>query len=283
MPNPMIIAGVQMDVAFAKPNENRARIEELLRKAVAEHSPHLVVFPECAITGYCFESLDEAKTCAEPIPGPSTEHFVKVCKELNVFVVFGLLEADGDRVFNATVQIGPQGLVGSYRKIHLPGIGVDHFTTPGDRPFEVTPADDLKVGMIICYDVGFPESTRCLTLAGVDLVVVPTNWPPGAECIAEHAMSTRAMENKIYMMAVNRVGTERGFQFIGRSSICAPNGTMVTSANATEETIIVAEIDVQLARNKFIERAPNGAHSIDRLRDRRPDMYGPIVAPRQEL
>ena len=203
----------------------------------------------------------------------------KQCLELGVFMIFGLLEADGERLFNTAVQIGPQGLVGSYRKIHLPGLGVDHFTTPGDRPFAVTLADELRVGMSICHDVGFPESTRCLALAGADLVVVPTNWPPGAECIAEHAIRTRAMENKVYMMAVNRVGTERGFQFIGQSSICDPSGTLITSANATEETILVAEIDVEQARQKYIERAPGGAHSIDRVKDRRPEMYGPIVEP----
>ncbi len=275
----MIIAGVQMDVALAKPSENRARVEQQLRQAVSEHKPHLVVFPECALTGYCFGSLEEAMPYAETVPGPSTEYFVKVCQELGVFMIFGLLEADGERLFNTAVQIGPQGLVGSYRKIHLPGLGVDHFTTPGDRPFAVTLADELRVGMSICYDVGFPESTRCLALAGADLVVVPTNWPPGAECIAEHAIRTRAMENKVYMMAVNRVGTERGFQFIGQSSICDPSGTLITSANATEETILVAEIDVEQARQKYIERAPGGAHSIDRVKDRRPEMYGPIVEP----
>jgi predicted amidohydrolase len=277
MTSPLIVAGVQMDVTLAKPEQNRTRIEERLRQAVADHQPNLVVFPECAITGYCFKSLEEARPFAETLPGPTTKHFARVCKELNVFMVLGLLEADGERVFNVAVMLGPQGLVGSYRKIHLPSIGVDHFTTPGDRPFAITPADDLKVGMSICYDAGFPEATRCLALQGADLIVLPTNWPPGAECVAEHVIATRAMENKVYMMAVNRVGRERGFQFIGRSSICDPDGGIIASAGDTEEIILVAEIDVERARKKYVERAPGGQHSIDRFKDRRPEMYGPVV------
>lgn len=130
------IAGVQMDIAFGDPQANLRRMSQTLA-TTAEGGSQLTVFPECALTGYCFNSRQEAMPLAETIPGPSTERVGKLCRELDVHCVFGLLEIDGDRLFNACVLVGPQGLVGSYRKVHLPYLGVDAFAAPGDRPFAV--------------------------------------------------------------------------------------------------------------------------------------------------
>src|SRR5262249_36551891 len=116
------------------------------------------------------------------------------------------------------------------------------------------------------------------TLLGADLIVLPTNWPPGAECLAEHAIRTRAMENGIYYVAVNRVGEERGTTFIGRSSICAPNVDGLAMPLVVHEEMLSPEVDPDRARNKRIVRTP-GKHVIDRAADRRPDMYGPLVTP----
>jgi len=132
--------------------------------------------------------------------------------------------------------------------------------------------------MSICYDSAFPESSRVMTIQGADLIALPTNWPPGAECVAEHVIATRAMENAVYFAAVNRVGTERGFEFIGRSRICAPNGETLAVSTGTDEEILYAEIDPEQARNKRVVRVP-GKHAIDRLADRRPEMYGLLVEP----
>ena len=147
----------------------------------------------------------------------------------------------GDEVFNAAVLAGPDGLVGSYRKVHLPFLGVDRFTTPGNRPFEVFDVAGVRVGILICYDGGFPEAVRELALRNADLVVLPTNWPPGAETMAEYAVNTRAMENAIYFLAANRVGKERGFRFIGTSRICDPAGNTLAGANGQDECVIRAE------------------------------------------
>ena len=163
-----------------------------------------------------------------------------------------------------------------YRKIHLPFLGMDRFTTPGDRPFAVHEAAGMRIGMNICYDGGFPESARVMTLQGADLVVLPTNWPPGAECMAGCAVNTRAMENNIYYAACDRVGDERGFHFIGQSKICDPRGDTLAEAPHDREEIIYAQIDVAKARDKKIVRVPK-LHEIDRVRDRRPEMYGEIV------
>jgi predicted amidohydrolase len=189
-----------------------------------------------------------------------------------------MLEADGSRVFNAAVLVGPEGVVGSYRKVHIPYLGVDRYTTPGDRPFAVHEAAGVRIGMNICYDAAFPEAARCLALLGADLIALPTNWPPGAECMAANSIASRAMENAVYYAAINRVGAEAGFTFIGRSSICAPNGSVLAAAGETGEQVLYADIDVALARRKHIVRVAD-KHEINRFADRRPEMYSPLVEP----
>ena len=275
MAEPLTIAAVQMNVEFSDKESNLRRMLSFLEQTAAEGA-QLTVFPECALTGYCFDSLEEARPLAEPIPGPSTEKMTQACRRLNGYVVYGLLEADGERVFNACVLVGPHGVVGSYRKVHLPFLGVDRFTTPGDRPFAVHDAGGIRVGMNICYDGSFPEVARVMMLDGADLIVLPTNWPPGSECMASCAVNTRAMENQLYYLAVNRVGTERGFRFIGSSKICAPGGSTVVEATHENEAILYASVDVDQARNKHLVRVPK-LHEIDRLKDRRPEMYGRLV------
>jgi predicted amidohydrolase len=270
------IAGVQMNVSFADKTANLERIIKST-EAAALDGAKLVAFPECAIPGYCFESRDEALPFAETIPGPATEQLSAVCRRFDVSVIVGLLERDGDRLFNACVLVGPRGVSGSYRKVHLPYLGVDRFTTPGDRPFAVTDAGNLRIGMSICYDLAFPETARVLALEGADLIVLPTNWPPGAECTADFVVNTRALENKVYFMAVNRVGVERGFEFIGKSKICDVHGNTLIVAEHTRETTLYAEIDVAEARKKRIVRVPD-KHIIDRFADRRPEMYGRIAS-----
>jgi predicted amidohydrolase len=273
------IAGVQMDIQLGEVDKNLSRMCEKLTEA-SRGGAYLTVFPECAVPGYCFSSLEEALPYAQTVPGPATDRMVQKCAELKCFALFGMLERDGNRVFNAAVLVGPEGVVGSYRKIHLPFLGIDMFSTPGDRPFAVQSAGPVRVGMNICYDAAFPETARCLSLLGADLIALPTNWPPGAECTAECVINARAMENGVYFIAVNRVGTERGFSFIGRSKIVDPVGKTLAEALTLGEEILYADIDPEWARNKHVIRVP-GKHEIDRLADRRPEMYGPIVEPHQ--
>lgn len=277
----MKIAAVQMDVRIGEVDQNLGAIEARLRETVSSGAA-LSVFPECAVTGYCFESLDEAREFAQPVTGPATQQLAALCRELDTHTVFGMLEADGDRVFNTAVLVGPDGLIGSYRKVHLPFLGVDMFSSFGDVEFQVHQAGDLRVGMNICYDSAFPEAARSLTLLGADLIALPTNWPPGAECVAGFVINARAMENAVYFAAANRVGEERGFRFIGRSRICAPNGQTLATSNDDSETILYADIDPELARNKLAVREP-GRHAIDRMADRRPEMYGALTQPHSLL
>ena len=276
MSNQHKIAGVQMDVELANVEGNRQKMLGHLRET-AENGASLAVFPECAVTGYCFDSLEEAMEVAEEADGETCEIFAEACKESGQHVVYGYLEKSGDQLFNGLNLVGPSGRVGSYRKIHLPFLGVDRFTTVGDR-FPVFDIGWARVGLHICYDGSFPESGRCLALEGADLLVLPTNWPPGSLSAADVIPNARAMENHTYFMSVNRVGIERGFEFIGKSKVCNPDGVDMAFANHKEEEIFYADIDPEIARQKKLVRVP-GKHEIDRFRDRHPEKYTTITNP----
>ena len=275
MPEKFTLAGVQMDPRLMDKEANLARMIDSVEQAVAKQS-RLVVFPECALTGYCFESLQEALPYAETIPGPSTEPLAGVCRKAQVYLVLGMLEKDGDRCFNAAALIGPEGVVGKYRKVHLPFLGVDRFVDSGDLGFEVHQTRLGRIGLNICYDGSFPESARTMALNGADMILLPTNWPTGAEAFAEFLVNARGLENHVFSVAVNRVGKERGFRFIGRSRIVNPSGRTLALASPDGEEIIYAEIDPSAARDKHITRVP-GKHQINRFKDRRPQYYGKIV------
>lgn len=272
----MRIAGVQMDVQLADIAENMSRMESRLREA-AQQGAELVVFPECALTGYCFNSRDEATPYSQTLPGPAVAQFQKLCAELDCLTAFGLLEAAEGQLYNAVALVGPEGLIATYRKVHLPWLGVDRYTDYGDRPFATQAVRGVQLGMNICYDAGFPEPARCLALLGADLVILPTNWPPGAEAAAEYAINTRALENTIYYAAINRVGVERGCRFIGQSRICDPLGRTLAHANHAKEEILYADVNPDLSRNKHLVRVA-GTNEVNRIADRRPEMYAPLVA-----
>jgi len=273
----MKIAGVQMDIQLGDVEHNLNRMIAFHREARA-NGAELTVFPECALPGYCFESRAEALPFAQTIPGPATQKFQAACQELGGAVIFGMLEQAGEKLYNALAFVGGEGLIGSYRKIHLPYLGIDMHTDYGDRPFAVQDFQGTKIGMNICYDGGFPESARCLTVQGADVIVLPTNWPPGAECAAEFTSNARALENTVYYVAVNRVGTERGVTFIGHSRICDPLGRTIADADSSSETILYADIDLHRSRTKRLVRVA-GKNEVNRIADRRPEMYGPIVQP----
>jgi len=273
----MRIAAVQFDPKLGELGKNLERILQELARA-AEAGARLVVFPECALSGYGFASREEGLKHAVAIESNEVRAVVSACAAHRCFCIFGFLECDGTRLYNACVLTGPEGVIGTYRKVHLPFLGIDMFADSGDRPFAVHDAGGLKVGMHICYDGSFPETARVLALLGADLLVLPTNWPTHSECAAEHMIPTRAMENTVYAMAVNRVGQESGFQFIGGSSIVDPSGKVLARAGADTEEVLLADIDPEVARRKRLVRVP-GRHEINRIADRRPRYYQPIVAP----
>jgi 5-aminopentanamidase len=276
----MLLSCVQSHVTFADVPDNFRRAAEWLQLAAAK-SVDLVVLPECLLTGYGFESREEAMQQALSVDDPAWEDLISICRASGqLHVVIGFLEREGigseTKLYNASALLGPAGMIATYRKVHLPHLGVDRFVDRGNRPYVVHQAGAARVGLAICYDCSFPEPMRVLGLAGADIIALPTNWPIAAARTADIVPPARSMENHLYFVAANRIGTERGFRYCGKSSICGPDGVELARAIADEEVMLIAEVDLAAARNKRIERTP-GAHVIDRFADRQPDFYGQII------
>jgi predicted amidohydrolase len=266
------VAGVQMTPKLGDAAGNLARCLELLNTAT-EGGAQLVVFPEAALSGYVFRSLEEAIPVTEPIPGPSTDAVAHACRRLNVHAVVGLLEKDGDDYYNASALIGPEGLIGKYRKLHLPYLGIDRFLRPGNLAPVVHETTLGRIGLSICYDLDFPEYPRVLALMGAQLIVTITNWPDDIEFVPDYIVQTRARENVVNHMAVNRVGEERGVRFIGRSKVVDPRGVTLVEGKHFDEDLIFADIDPAAADQKHRVVIP-GELEVDMLKDRRPEFYG---------
>ncbi len=265
------VASVQIAPKIEEKEKNLIKILAKLREAAANYA-QLIVFPECALTGYVYASREEARPYMETIPGPSTNKLVEVCRELGVYCVIGLLEKDGDNCFNVAVLIGPGRIIGKYRKNHLPYLGIDRFLDRGDKPFRVYKTPIGNIGLHICYDCNFPESSRVMTLLGADILVLPTNWPEGRDKVAKYVVVTRAFENKVHLVVADRVGEERGTKFIGMSKIVNAWGDTLAEAGGEDEEIVYGEVDLAEAREKHVILKP-GEFEYNFIADRRPELY----------
>jgi predicted amidohydrolase len=271
------VAGIQTNPKILEKENNLNECLELIQTASSKGAK-IIVFPECAITGYCFSSLEESLSIAEPILGPSTREISSLCIELGVYTIIGLLESEGEKCYNASALVGPSGFIGKYRKIHLPHLGVDRFVNRGDQPMKVFETEVGKLGMIICFDVRMPESARVLTLLGAESIMLPTNWPKGAELVPKYMINTRAYENRVNFVAVNRVGKERSFQFIGQSKIVDYSGKTLAEASSSKEEIIFATINLEEAKKKRVIIIP-GEFELPLLEGRRPEFYDSLIKP----
>ena len=281
MSNKVKIAGAQINPIILDIENNLNKCLEFAREAVSKGAK-LTILPEAALTGYCFTSLEEAIPVAETIPGISTEKIIALCQDLGTYVIVGLIEKENNRYYNAAVLLGPEGLIGKYRKLHLPYLGVDRFLNHGNLPLTVYNTEIGRIGIGICFDVDFPEHSRVLALKGADIVVNITNFPgPTINPRITHCIYARAIENTIYYIAVNRVGTERGWNFFGSSMAIDPQGKLIAQAKENEEEILYIEIDPTIARQKYQVMIPEQLE-MDLMRDRRPEYYSEIVRPIQD-
>lgn len=269
----MKLAVSQFEPRFADVAHNATRIAEQIVSTKAD----LIVFPECALTGYCFKSLEEALAHAVAPNGKEWQPITSACRETKGYAIVGYAEKLGEDLFNSAAIFGPQGLVGEYRKVHLPYLGLDRFAHPGDS-LPVFPLPFGRVGVQICFDVRFPEGPRTLALKGADLIVVPTNWPESAEMASDIVCPARCVENHVFLAAANRIGTENGFSFIGKSKIISPSGAILASADHTDEVILMEDVKLERARIKHLVQI-EGEYEMDLWGARRPDLYGPIGQP----
>ncbi|WP_200524913.1 nitrilase family protein [Burkholderia pseudomallei] len=267
-----------MEPRVGEKRENVARSIHYIEEA-ARSGASLVVLPELANTGYVFADREEAFALAEDLAnGETAQAWADVAQRLGVHVVAGIAEREGKRLYNAAILMGPSGLIGTYRKLHLWG-NENLFFEPGNLGVPVFDTPLGRVSIAICYDGWFPEVYRLAATQGADIVCVPTNWVPIPGQPADRpAMATTltmaaAHSNGLMIACANRIGTERGQPFIGQSLIVGGGGwPLAGPASQDQEEILYAAIDLQRTRSG---RTLNAFNHV--LRDRRTDVYDPML------
>ncbi|CAM5569476.1 Carbon-nitrogen hydrolase OS=Streptomyces alboniger OX=132473 GN=CP975_05405 PE=3 SV=1 [Streptomyces alboniger] len=243
-------------------DENLAELEEAAERAAAAGAG-LLMAPELFLTGYAIGG--DVARLAEPADGASATAIAATAARHGVGVVYGYPERDGESVYNSAQLIGPDGTrLANYRKTHLFGRFERDAFTPGDKSVVQADLGGVRVGLMICYDVEFPENVRAHALAGTDLLVVPTAQMHPFQFVAESVVPVRAFENQMYVAYVNRVGPEGEFEFVGLSTLAGPDG--VARARACRATeLVVGDVDPAFLS---ASRAANPY-----LSDRRPGLY----------
>jgi len=280
--SPVRVAVIQFDPQAGLQNRERNldRSLDLALKA-AQGGANLIVLPELANTGYMFQTRKEAFEHAELIPGgPSVERWLDFARKHNVYLVAGLAERAGLKLYDSAVLLGPEGFIGKYRKAHLWNLEKLWFT-PGDVGFPVFETAIGRIGLLICWDIWFPEVPRLLSQQGADIICSLNNWVWTPEplfdevgrCMASYLTMTAAHVNNVFIAAANRVGTDRGERFLGCSLIAGTNGwPLCPIADADSESVLLADIDLTRSRSAPIWNDLNDLH-----RDRRTDLYDPML------
>lgn len=268
MTREVTIALAQHDCVHGDKDANLATVEDYLRRA-HDRGADLVVFPELGTTGYRQDMLGEKLySLAEPIDGPSTARIGKLAAELGLWVVLPLIEASSvpGVVYNSVVLLNRAGQpVGSYRKNHAYATE-GHYFAPG-REMPVFDTDFGRLGIMICYDMGLPEVARILTLQGAELIVVPSAWCQEDEDIWDINIACRALENRCFLAAVNRVGSEgETLTMHGKSKIAGTRGETLAEGKRFEEDLVVGTVD--------LDEVVPARDEIPYLRSRRPWSYG---------
>ena len=278
------VALVQMRCAVDV-NENSARAVAFIREA-AGAGARIVCLPELFRSQYFCQSEDHANfALAESIPGPSTESLGKLASELKIVIIASLFEKRAAGVYhNTAVVLGDDGgIVGKYRKMHIPDDPAFYekfYFTPGDLGFQAFKTPQANLGVCVCWDQWYPEAARLTALRGAEILFYPTaiGWHPAekekygkAQYSAWETMQrSHAIANGCYVCAVNRVGHETpvgapGIEFWGRSFICAPSGEVVAQGSVDQEEIVVADVEW--------DRVNEHRTHWPFLRDRRIDAY----------
>ena len=276
------IAGVQFP-GHVNTEVNVQTAIRLVRQAAARGA-QIVCLPELFNTMYfCVERRAEYFAWAEPIPGPTIERMGEVARETGTVLVCPIFERAGETFYNAAAVVGPDGrIIGKYRKSSIPFMDRARSSEPrGDEKFYFTPGDlgfptfDTpfgRIGILICYDRHFPEAARVLGLGGAEIVFVPTNTTRMTRYLWDVELRAHAITNVYYVCGVNKVGVDVGGSprdHHGDSLIVSPRGEILAQGSATDEDIVIAAVDLSVIPEL---RALWGYY-----RDRRPDLYGPVV------
>jgi predicted amidohydrolase len=257
-PGPLDVAG------------NLRRLDAVCADAAAQGAEVLVT-PEMFICGYAI-TLGEVLRFAQVAGGPTETAVAEIARRHGLAIGYGHPEQAGDSAaegaaYNAATLIGADGAVlGRHRKVHLWGdVDRGQFTPNPVRPaafaFDKS-SGESRAGLLICYDVEFPESVRALAVDGAQVVLVPTANPVGAEQVQQILIPARACENNCSIVYANYCGSDDVFEYNGRSLICGPKGEVIAQAGPAGEQLVIADLP-----------APAQPGAASYLADRRPDLY----------
>lgn len=264
------VAVVQWEVVFGRPDLNRMLAKPFLQFA-AEKGADIAVLPELCNSGYMFQNPEEVSAFAEPLDGPTVSFWRECAKELDLIVVGGLAESKDGLFYNSLVAVGPEGILGCYRKIHLFDQEKKYFEA--GEEWVVLPVCGTKLGLMICYDSWFPESARILTMMGAEVIAMAgcvrhePGWTGPLPPVATLQLA-QAHSNSVFIASALRTGEERGAVFSGGSFVCGPKGPIAGYALPDASSVNVTKINLVEARFK---RKTKRVHPI---LDRRPETYG---------
>ncbi|QKW05461.1 carbon-nitrogen hydrolase family protein [Streptomyces sp. NA04227] len=243
--------------------DNLRLLDEAAARAAAQGAG-LLCTPELFLTGYAIGA--DVAELAEPADGPSAQAVADIAVRHGLALAYGYPERAGERLYNSAQLVGPDGArLANYRKTHLYGDFEQRWFTPGEQQVVQAELGGLRLGMLVCYDVEFPENVRAHALAGTDLLLVPTALMEPYRFVAESLVPVRAFESQLYLAYANRTGPEGEFTFTGYSTLAGPDGTAKARAQAAED-LILGDVDPALLA------ASRAANTY--LRDRRPALYG---------
>lgn len=255
----MKVGFAQFDCKRGDKEKNLATIERLTKRA----SSDILVFPELCTTGYKLKNKTYARALAESIPaGPTVERLVKIARENDMLIIAGMVELVGNSFADTSIVVGPGGYIAKHQKTHLFLREKEIFMSGLTHP-KVFSWRGARIGLGVCYDYMFPEFWRSLALQGADLFCNTANFVYN---YGFKMMQARAIENGVFSICSNRIGTERGTLFLGGSEIVDNHGNILAKAKS-QETIVVFDVDLKKSRNK--KWNPYN----DLFLDRRPDLY----------
>ncbi|CFW68157.1 TPA: nitrilase-related carbon-nitrogen hydrolase [Yersinia enterocolitica] len=265
---PYLAAAIQFEPLMFAKEANLHQLLVLVEQA-AQKGARLITTPEMATTGYCWFDRQEIAPMVETVPGESTARFTELAQRYQCYIVLGMPEVEPQTAlyYNSAVLIGPQGVIGCHRKSH-PYISEPKWAAAGDVGHQVFDTPLGRIGMLVCMDIHFPETTRLLALDGIDVICHISNWL--AERTPAPYWISRAMENGCYLLESNRWGLERGVQFSGGSCIIEPDGNIAAVVD-NGDGIAYAEIDINRSR----QRRVLGELVFDQ---RRPDYYQSLLS-----
>jgi predicted amidohydrolase len=265
------IGFLQLRPKFGAVKENVGAAKSLLKNI----NDAIVVLPELFNTGYLFRSKEELVRLAESVTrGYTVAEMKKLAKTKNLTIVFGIAEKKARKYYNTAVLVTGKGTVHTYQKTHL----FDReklFFDSGEAAYAVHTVEGARIGMMVCFDWIYPEVTRILALRGAQIICHPSNL---VLPYCQEAMRTRSLENRVFTVTANRIGTEKrgaySLIFTGNSQIVDPKGEVLASAGERSESLKIVEVDIEEANDKMV--TPNN----DVFKDRKVALYKPLVQKR---